>query len=74
LEMEFCGQRLSTVRAAYDEPQRRWNRLGRPTTAAASRGNVVLFYGPGNHVDLRELLGGAEGIRTVSLSLMRSRT
>jgi hypothetical protein len=63
LEMEFCGQRLSTVRAAY-EPQRRWNRLSRPTTAAASRGNVVLFYGLGNHVDLRGLLGGAEGIRT----------
>jgi hypothetical protein len=24
----------------------------------------VLFYGGGNHVDLRGLLGGAEGIRT----------
>jgi hypothetical protein len=30
--------------------------------AAASRGNVVLFCGGGNHVDLRGLPGGAEGI------------
>jgi hypothetical protein len=28
------------------------------TPAAASRGNVVLFCGLGNHVDLRGLLGG----------------
>jgi hypothetical protein len=36
-----------------------------PTTAAASRGNVVLLCGLGNHVDLCRLLGGAEGIRSV---------
>jgi hypothetical protein len=35
--------------------------VGRPTAAAASRGNVVLFCGLGNHVDLRRLPGGAEG-------------
>jgi hypothetical protein len=65
LETEICGQRLSTARAA-NEPQRPWNRLGRPTAAAASRGNVVLFCGLGNHVDLRGLPGGAEGIRTAT--------
>jgi hypothetical protein len=31
---------------------------------AASLGNVALFSGLGNHVGLRGLLGGAEGIRT----------
>jgi hypothetical protein len=66
LETEICGQRLSTARAA-NEPQRRWNGLGRPTAATASRGNVVLFCGLGNHVDLRGLPGGAEGIRTSDL-------
>jgi hypothetical protein len=55
---------VGPVTRAADEPQRRWNRLGRPTAAAASRGNVVLFCGLGNHVDLRGVLGGAEGIRT----------
>jgi hypothetical protein len=50
---------------AANEPQTRWDRLGRPTTAAASRGNIVLFCGLGNHVDLRGL--GAEGIRTSDL-------
>jgi cyclohexadienyl dehydratase len=35
-----------------------------PTTAAASRANVVQFCGLGNHVDLHGLLGGAQGIRT----------
>jgi hypothetical protein len=43
---------------AANEPQTRWDRLGRPTTAAASRGNIVLFCGLGNHVDLRGLSGG----------------
>jgi hypothetical protein len=57
LETEFCGQRLSTARAA-NEPQRRWNGLGRPTTAATSRGNIVLFFELGNHVSLSGLLGG----------------
>jgi hypothetical protein len=66
LETEFCGQRLSSARAAH-KPQRRWNGLGRPTNAAASRGNVVPFCGLGNHVDLRGLLGGAEGNRTPDL-------
>jgi hypothetical protein len=47
------------------KPQRRF-RLGRPTAAAASRGNVAPFRGLGNHVDLCGLLGGAEGIRTLS--------
>jgi hypothetical protein len=51
-----------------NEPRRRWNRLSRPTTDAASRGNVVLFYGPGNHVGLHGLPGGAEGNRTPDLS------
>jgi hypothetical protein len=63
LETEFCGQRLSSPRAT-NEPQRRWNRLGRLTTDATSLGNTVLFCDGGNHVDLRGLLGGAEGIRT----------
>jgi hypothetical protein len=66
LETEFCGQRLSTPRAV-NEPQRRWDRHGRPATAVSSRGNVVLFCGLGNHVDLRGLPGGAEGIRTSDL-------
>jgi hypothetical protein len=35
--------------------------------ASASRGNVVLFCGLGNHVDLRGLPGGAKGIRTSDL-------
>jgi hypothetical protein len=42
-------------------------RQGRQRTTLstiASRGNVVLFCGLGNHVDLRGLRGGAEGIRT----------
>jgi hypothetical protein len=47
--------RLSTARAA-NEPRRRSKRPSRPTAAAASRWNVVLFFGGGNH--------GAEGIRT----------
>jgi hypothetical protein len=63
LETEICGQRLSTARAA-NEPRRRPKRLSRPTDAAASRGNVVIFCGGGNHVGLRGLRGGAEGIRT----------
>jgi hypothetical protein len=46
LETEICGQRLSTARTA-NEPHRWCNRLGRPTDAAASRGNVVLFCGLG---------------------------
>jgi hypothetical protein len=57
LEPEFCGQRLSTAHAP-DKLQRRWNGLGRRTSTAASRGNVVLFCGLGNHVGLRGLLGG----------------
>src|SRR5271167_708073 len=48
LETEICGQRLSTARAV-NEPRRRSKRLRRPTVAAASRGNVVLFCGGGNH-------------------------
>jgi hypothetical protein len=52
---------------AANEPQTRWDRLGRPTTAAVSRGNIVLFCGLGNHVDLRGLAGGAEGNRTPDL-------
>jgi hypothetical protein len=34
-------------------------------------GCPVLFRGLGNHVDLRGLLGGAEGIRTAMLLVMR---
>jgi hypothetical protein len=49
---------------ADNEPRRRSKRPSRPTAAAASSGNVVLFCGGGNHVDLRGLPGGAEGIRT----------
>jgi class 3 adenylate cyclase len=45
---------------------------GRPTAAAASRGNVVLFCGLGNHVGLRGLPGGAEGIQTAILLAMPS--
>jgi hypothetical protein len=66
LETEFCGQRLPAPRAV-NEPRRRWNGHGRPTISAASPGNVVLFYGLGNYVGLRGLLGGAEGIRTSDL-------
>jgi hypothetical protein len=40
---------------------------GRPTSAAATRGNVLLFCGGGNHVGLRGLPGGAEGIQTSDL-------
>ena len=39
-------------------------KLSRPTAAVVSRGNVVLFFGGGNHARTRELPGGAEGIRT----------
>jgi hypothetical protein len=39
--------------------------FGKPS--AASRGNVVLFCGLGNHVNLRGLPGGAERIRTSDL-------
>ena len=63
LETEICGQRLSTARTA-NEPHRRWNRLGRPTDAAAGRGNVALSCGGRNHAGTRGLRGGAEGIRT----------
>src|SRR5271157_514704 len=72
LETEICGQRFSTARAA-NEPRRRSKSPSRPTAAAASRGNVVLFYGRGNHARTRGLPGGAKGIRTECLSLMRSR-
>jgi hypothetical protein len=37
----------------------------------ASYGNIARFCGAGNHVDLRGLLDGAEGIRTAMLSMMR---
>jgi hypothetical protein len=57
LETEFCGQRLSSPRDT-NERQRRWKALGRPWTPAASRENVVLFCGLGNHVNLRGLPGG----------------
>src|SRR5271157_1596527 len=63
LETEICGQRLSTARAA-NEPRRRSKRPSRPTAAAASRGNVVLFCGGGNHARTPGLPGGAEGIQT----------
>jgi hypothetical protein len=66
LETEIYGQRLSTARAA-NEPRRRSERLSRPTAAPVSRGNVLLFCGGGNHVNLRGLLGGGEGIRTGDL-------
>jgi hypothetical protein len=36
----------------------------RPVLGEASYGNVVLSCGVGNHVDLRGLPGGAEGIQT----------
>jgi hypothetical protein len=52
---------------AVNEPRRRWNGHGRPTIGAASPGNVLLFCRLGNHVNLRGLLGGAEGIRTPDL-------
>jgi hypothetical protein len=55
LETEICGQRLSTLRAA-NEPQRRWNRLSRSTTDAASRGNVVLFCAVGNPAGWQDFL------------------
>ena len=66
LETEFWGRRLSTPEAA-NGPQRPRNGHGRPTTGAASPGNIGLFCGLGNHVGLRGLLGGAEGIRTADL-------
>src|ERR1700677_1386557 len=72
LDTEFCGQRLSAP-CAVNEPRRRWNGHGRPTTGAASPGNVVLFYVLGNRVSLRGLPGGAEGNRTSSFLMMRSR-
>ena len=47
LETESRSQRLSTARVAY-EPQRRWNGPGRPTSAAASHGTLVLLCGRAN--------------------------
>jgi hypothetical protein len=38
-----------------------------PVLREASYGDVVLFCGEGNHVNLRGLTGGAEGIRTSDL-------
>jgi hypothetical protein len=73
-----------TGRRQDERPARRrmrrcggWSFLLRPSGAdhrayassRLSRGNVVLFCEPGNHADLRGLLGGAEGIQTA----MRSR-
>ena len=49
---------------AANEPRRRPKRLSRPTDTAASRGNVVLSCGGGNHAGTCRLRGGAEGIRT----------
>jgi hypothetical protein len=43
------------------------DRPRRPTLSAASYGNVVLTCGVGNHLGLRGLPGGAEGIRTSDL-------
>jgi hypothetical protein len=57
LETEFCGQRISTLCAA-NEPQRRRNGHCRPTTGAASPGNVVPIWGIGNHFGSRGLPGG----------------
>jgi hypothetical protein len=56
------GSRLKPATA--NGPRRPPKRLGRPTEAAASRGNVVLFCGGGNHFVSRGLPGGAEGIQT----------
>ena len=56
----------STARAA-NEPRRPWNKLASPIATAVSRGNVVLFCGERNQVDLRRLLGGAEGFRAAML-------
>src|SRR6202042_1028947 len=66
LETEICGQRLWTA-CATNEPRGRSERLSRRTAAAVSRGNVLLFCAGGNHVNLRGLPGGAEGIRTPDL-------
>ena len=51
------GPILRTMLAA-NEPRRRPKRLSRPTDTAASRGNVVLFCGGGNHAGTCRLLGG----------------
>jgi hypothetical protein len=54
--------RAKRTRQSSDEPRGRSERLNRPTAAAVSRGNVLLFCGGGNHVNLRGLPGGAEGV------------
>jgi hypothetical protein len=56
-ETEICHQRLWTARAA-NEARRRPKRHSRPTDAGASRGNVALFCGGGNHSGSRGLRGG----------------
>src|SRR5271165_1296886 len=66
LETEICGQRPLAARAA-NEPRRRSKSLSRPTAAAVSRRNVVLFCSGGNHARACGLPGGAEGIRTPDL-------
>jgi hypothetical protein len=45
-------------RARRHEPRRRSKRLSRPTAAAASRRNIMLFCGVGSHVGARRLPGG----------------
>jgi hypothetical protein len=39
----IIAQHAATTAYAANEPQRRWNRLGRSTTAAASRGNAYVM-------------------------------
>jgi hypothetical protein len=51
-------------RTRQELPLRIADRLLRPILGEASYGNVVLSCGVGNHVDLRGLPGGAQGIRT----------
>jgi hypothetical protein len=55
---------LEVVQRPFDASSFRNGKNVKYRTAAASRGNIVLFCGLRNHVDLRGLAGGAEGIRT----------
>ena len=66
LETEICGQD-TFGKTRQELPLRIAGPPVRPVLGEASYGNVVLSCAVGNHVDLRGLPGGAEGIRTSDL-------
>ncbi len=66
LETEICGQRL-WARRAEKGPLNPRNPAAETGSIRTGHGNVGLFPTLGNHVGLRRLPGGAEGIRTPDL-------